>query len=786
MGYKDNRMSEIFHFGEFRIDPLERTLRRNDSAVTLQRRAFDVLLYLVQNPGRVVTKDELLKNVWPDAFVDENNLTQSISVLRKALDQRPGEISYITTLPGRGYQFVVPVQVLGQSEGPNLRRRAGDTAQGGSLVLQQRTVTTSIVTEEKHTQRKPSIFRWVVFTILIAGTVAILFAANAVWKRLRQKPSVASVVLTDFVNSTGDVTFDRTLKRALEIDLEQSPYMNVLSERAGVSTLLFMGRKSDTPITADIGQEICERTNRQALLAGTISTIGNKYLVTLEASSCTTGKRLASAKAEARSKEQVLEALDTVAERVRRGLNESAESVQSYEVPLRVATTPSLEALRAYSIGKYLQSQGASRSDIMAAYQRAVELDPQFAMAYRELAVENVNSGQTAIGAQYYKRAMDLSDHISAYEQLVIRAGFYAYGQRDMIAGIKAYQVLVSAYPHDVIGTANIMDEYVKLGQYGPAIAIGERAVKQFPTNALIYENLAEAYKSAGRFEDCKRATMMAARVGRGETGLHLNLFEIALAEDDEASLAREEKWLETHEDGTTVWYFPSFRGGAAAVQGRYRQARDLFQGAYQDAERVKLPETADKILIDEAIVEWKLGLLEASRRTLDRIHPADAETPDYAQLRAELGDSSAAQAFLAAHNSPSPDTLLTYVDLPRIRAVLALEHGKPQDAIAALELARPYEMRDYNILSLRGEAFFKAGQPGKAIDEYKKILSNRGIDPTSILYPLAYLGVARSYAALGNKAASRGQYEAFLRAWKSADRDLPILKDTNTELAKL
>jgi len=493
-------MSEIFQFGEFRIDPLERTLRRKDSAVTLHRRAFDVLLYLVQNPGRVVTKDELLKNVWPDAFVDENNLTQSISVLRKALDQRPGEISYITTLPGRGYQFVVPVQVLGQSEGAPRRRRASDTVQGGSLVLQQRTVTTSIVTEEKHTQRNPSIFRWVAFTILIAGTVAILFAANAVWKRLRPKPSVASVVLTDFVNSTGDVTFDRTLKRALEIDLEQSPYMNVLSERAGVSTLLFMGRKSDTPITADIGQEICERTNRQALLAGTISTIGNKYLVTLEASSCTTGKRLASAKAEARSKEQVLEALDTVAERVRRGLNESAESVQSYEVPLRVATTPSLEALRAYSIGKYLQSQGASRSDIMAAYQRAVELDPQFAMAYRELAVENVNSGQTAIGAQYYKKAMDLSDHISAYEQLVIRAGYYAYGQRDMIAGIKAYQVLVSAYPQDVIGTANIMDEYVRLGQYGPAISIGERAVEQFPTNALIYENLAEAYKSAGRF----------------------------------------------------------------------------------------------------------------------------------------------------------------------------------------------------------------------------------------------------------------------------------------------
>jgi len=785
-GDKFNEMSEIFQFGEFRIDPLERTLRRNESAVTLQRRAFDVLLYLVQNPGRVVTKDELLKNVWPDAFVDENNLTQSISVLRKALDQRPGDINYIATLPGRGYQFVIPVQVLGQSEGAERRRRLGDAAQGGSLLLQQRTVTTSIITEERHTRKSNSISRWGVLATLIAGLFAISFAGVTAWKRLRPKPSVSALVLTDFVNSTGDMTFDHTLKRALEIDLEQSPYMNVLSERAGVSTLLFMGRKSDTPITADIGQEICERTNRQALLTGTISTIGNKYLVTLEASSCTTGKQLASAKAEAKSKEQVLEALDTVAERVRRGLNESAESVESYEVPLRVATTPSLEALRAYSIGKYLQSQGRSRSDIIAAYQQAVELDPQFAMAYRELAVENINSGQNAIGAEYYKKAFDLSDHISAYEQLVIRAGYYAYGQHDLIAGIKAYQVLASAYPQDVVGPINIIDEYMKLGQYVPAIATGERGIKQFPTNALMYENLAEAYKDVNRFEDCKRATLMAARVGRGDTGLHLNLFEIALAADDEDSLARETKWFETHEDGTSVWYFPSFRGGAAAVQGRYREARDLFQGAYQSAERVKLPETADKILIDEALVELRLGLPEASRMTLDRIRPADSGTPDYAQLRAELGDPSAAQAFLAAHNSPSPDTLLTYVDVPRIRAVLALEQGKPLDAIAALELARPYEMRDYNVLSLRAEALLRAGHPGKAMDEYTKILGNRGIDPTSVLYPLAYLGRARSYAALGNTKASRGQYEAFLSAWKNADHDLPVLKDANTELAML
>jgi DNA-binding winged helix-turn-helix (wHTH) protein/tetratricopeptide (TPR) repeat protein len=779
-------MGEIFQFGEFRIDPLDRTLRRNESAVPLHRRAFDVLLYLVQNPGRVVTKDELLKNVWPDAFVDENNLTQSISVLRKALDQRHGENSYITTLPGRGYQFIVPVQVVGQHETIEQGIRTRETLGAGGVFLQQRTVTTSVVTEERHQHRAGSSFRWIVLLALIAGFVAIGLAGEAAWKRLHPKSSLATVVLTDFVNSTGDATFDHTLKRALEIDLEQSPYMDVLSERAGVSTLLFMGKKSDTPVTADIGQEICERTNRQALLAGTISSVGKKYLLTLEASSCSTGKQLASAKAEARSKEEVLGALDAVAERVRRGLNESAESVESYEVPLRVATTPSLEALRAYSIGKYLQSQGKSRSEVMAAFQRAVDLDPQFAMAYRELAVENVNSGQSAIGAQYFKKALDLSDHISAYEQFLIRAGYYAYGQRDLIAGIKASQILASAYPQEVSGTVNVVDEYLKLGQYGPAITTAERGIKLFPTNALLYENLAEAYKDANRFDDCKAATLMAARVGKGDTGLHLDLFEIALAEHDQNALAQETQWFETHEDGTTVSYFPSFRGGAAATEGRYRQARDLFQGAYENAERVNLPETADKILIDEALVELKVGLPAASRATLDRIHPSDAGTPDDAQLRAELGDTSAAQLFLSTHSNPSPDTLLTYVDLPRVRAVLALQRGKPTDAIAALELARPYELRDYNILSIRAEAYLRAAQPGMAINEYRKILANPGIDPTSILYPFAHLGLARSYAMLGNTSASRNQYEAFLSAWKDADRDLPALKEANTELARL
>jgi DNA-binding winged helix-turn-helix (wHTH) protein/Flp pilus assembly protein TadD len=593
------KTGEVFQFGEFRIDPLDRTLRHNESAVALHRRAFDVLLYLVKNPGRVVTKDELLKNVWPDAFVDENNLTQSISVLRKALDDRPRENSYITTLPGRGYQFTAPVEVIDQQKSFAMGSPFAESSAANGYLLQQRTVTTSIVIEEHRQQRVGSHPQMIAVLMSFAVLIIVSFAGYAAWQHLHLKPTLATVVLADFINTTGDTAFDHTLKRALEIDLEQSPNMDVLGERDSVNTLLLMGRKSDTPITFDIAQEICERTNRQVLLTGTISSIGQNYLLTLEASACSTGKQLASAKAQATTKEGVLEALDRVAEHVRRGLNESDQSVESHEIPLTVATTSSLEALRAYSIGKYLQSQGNSRNEIVASFQRAIELDPQFAMAYRELGVENYNIGQTMLASQYFKKAFDLSGHLSTLEQLYIRASYYAYGQRNFIEGIKAYQLLSSTYPQDVTATINVVDEYVRLGQYGPAISTGERGLKLFPTNALLYENLAEAYKDANRFEDPKAATLMEARVGKVDTGLHLDLFEIALAEQDQGTLASATQWFETHEDGFTVWYFPSFRGRAAATAGKYRQAQELFQRAYENAERANLPETADKILIE-------------------------------------------------------------------------------------------------------------------------------------------------------------------------------------------
>jgi len=769
---------EIYKFGRFWLSPSRHALYLDDAEVPLAPKSFDVLLYLAQNPGRLVTKDELLKAVWADAFIEEANLSQQVFRLRKAFESVPAAANLICTMPGRGYQFTADVS-LGTLE------HSADTG----YTVERWRERAHLVVEELAPPRPATSFVTAKRLSLAAAVLGL--AALASWLTWRGHNSPAptqyrQVVIADFINSTGDPTFDRTLRRALEVDLEQSPYMDVLSERNGVSILQLMGRSSDTPLTADVAREICERTNRSVLIEGSISSVGPEYLLTLLASDCNTGKSLTSAKVEAADKGKVLAALDTVAALMRSRLGESAQSLASYQVPLKEATTPSLEALKAYSTGKYLQSQGRRRVESIAAFQRAVELDPNFAMAYRELGIENRNLSQFAFSTQYFQKAYDLSGHLSNYEQLLIRADYYAYGQSNLIEGIKAFQVMASVFPHDPVPIYSIMDESTILGQYAVSISTGERGLKLFPDNALIYENLGEAYMKVNRFDDCEALTRKNAQIGKGDTGLHLGLFDIAFAKQDKASIAVESQWFDAHEDGATVWYFPSFRGEASAADGKYRQALPLYENAYRSAQRANLPETADKILIDEAAVQLELGFPEAAAATLRRIdEPADNH-PQLVSLQAGLGDTSSAERFLAAHSVPNPDTLMTYIYLPRIRAAVALQRGKPLDAIAALDPAKPYEMRDFSVPTLRGDAYLRTRQAQPAVVEYRKVLDNPGIDPTSVLYPLAHLGLARAYAMQAKPAEARQEYEALFTLWKDADPDLPVLQQAHLEYAKL
>jgi DNA-binding winged helix-turn-helix (wHTH) protein len=791
---------EVYRFGRFLLNPYTYTLYHADDEVPLAPKSFEVLLYLAQNPGRPVTKEEVLKAVWPDAFVEEANLAQHIFRLRKILESDPDNGNLIRTLPGRGYLFTADVSreiapsMAAQEENAEFSHLGAASETANGIAVERWRERTHVIVEEMapgpaaaprpaagSINRRRAIATAALLAVAaLAGWAAWRFYWRPVPREYRQ------IVLADFINSTGDTTFDQTLKRALDIDLAQSPYMDVLSDREEVNTLRLMGRRGGTPISPDIATEICVRTNREVLLAGAIAALGSRYLLTLTASDCNSGKRLAVAKADTNSREGVLDALDSVAEQVRRQLNESPQSLKEHQVPLRVVTTSSLEALKAYSFGRYLKSQHIAISERIAAYQRAVALDPKFAMAYRELGMENYNLNQFALASQYFKKAFELSGQLSTREQFDIRANYYAYGERDLVQGIKEFQLLESVYPQDAVFPNNIMDASTHLGLYSDSIKIGEQVVKRFPNEEGIYANLSEAYKAANRFDDSLRAARMAAQLSTGDTGLQLALFEIAFVRQDRDSLARENQWFDTAENGETVWYYPSFRGSAAAALGKYREAERLFQKEIESAQRANLPETADRIRIDQALAERILGFPEQARATLRRVSQPNVDDAGLAAAWAELGDATPAERFLSAHKEASPDTLLTYEYVPRIQAVLALEHHKPLEAIAALEISRPYEMRNYTVPALRGEAYLEARQPDLARAEFKRILDNPGIDCTSVLYPLAHLGTARAYAMENKNNESRHEYEALFNRWNNADADLPVLKQAKQEYARL
>lgn len=777
-------MKAVYRFDEFELAPSRRVLARNDTPVSLSPKAFDLLMFLVLNPGRVVTKEELLHAIWPDSFVEESNLAQHISWLRKALADRSG---CIVTIPGRGYQFTAKVQMEYPVD-------SLPESQPGDIFVQRVRERSHVVIEKSSHPPAPlalpagsasrrRIAVWWMGVAVLAGAL-IALGTTSLWKHFANPPQLRKVMVADFANTTGDVTFDRTLKRALEIGLEQSPYLDVMGEREAVSTLQLMGRNDSSAITPEIAKEICERSNRQVLLTGNIAPLGHDYLLTLEATDCASGKKLSGAKAEAPAKEKVLAALDSVANRVRHDLGESSQSLENYQVPIVQATTASLDALKSYSIGNSMSAQGKSETETLPFYQRAVELDPQFAMAYGAIASDYYNLNEFNQASQYYRKAFELSDSVSVKEKLEIQAHYYCEGLGDILEGIKAYRLWAETYPHDWVPWVNLANEHTQLGQYAAAIAAGERALEIEPDRAISYSVLVRAYRRANRFADAKSVALRAEQRGKDSSGLHASLFQIAFAENDQDALSREIKWGENHNGG---WYFLDIQAEAAATTGEYSKSEELFRRAYETADRENLTEAAGDILLDQAQMEFEFGLPSASRDTLSRLRNHATTSPDLAILHAELGNASFAEHSMAEHNPDThPGTLMEYVYLPRLHAALAMQRGKPLDAVTALEPALPYELADYTVLMQRAGAYLQTGQPDMAVHDYQKVLVNRGVDPVSALYPLAHLGLARAYARGNNNIRSRNEYEKFFDSWKNADSDVPVLKQAHLEYARL
>jgi eukaryotic-like serine/threonine-protein kinase len=600
-----------------------------------------------------------------------------------------------------------------------------------------------------------------------------------------------TVVLADFINSTGDPVFDGTLKQALAVDLEQSPFLNILSDRKVGETLKLMGRAPTEHVTADVAKELCLRTGSKAVLSGSISNLGSQYIVGLDAVACNSGDNLAKEQAEAPSKEGVLKALDSAATAIRARLGESLASVQKFDVPVE-ATTPSLEALKAYSMGI---TTGRTKGDAEAIpfMKRAIELDPNFAMAYVGLAVQYSNLGRASLAADNAKKAYDLRDRVSDRERYRISAFYFQYVTGEVEKATEAYELWAKSYLRDMVPHGNLGFIYNALGQYDKAIAETEVQLRLEPTISG-YGNQAGNYIAVNRLKDARQILQEAQQKNFDGLTIRSDLYSLAFLSGDTAEMERQVAWaagrpgeedqmLNTHAD-TQAFY------------GRLEKARDLSRRAVDSAVRADAKETGALWLTVQAVREAEVGNVAAARQAVARalaLAPGRDVKVAAALVLARTGETAQSRTILEALQKSEPtNTYLKVYWFPVIEASIEMAQQAPDRAIVALEPSLPYELGGpppgiaMYPPYLRGLAYLAQKNGPAAAAEFQKFLDHTGIVQNFLLGSLAHLQLGRAYTISGDTVKAKTAYQEFLTLWKDAAPDIPILKEAKAEYAKL
>jgi eukaryotic-like serine/threonine-protein kinase len=595
-----------------------------------------------------------------------------------------------------------------------------------------------------------------------------------------------SVLLSDFVNTTGDAVFDGTLKKALAVDLEQSPYLNVLSEGRVQQTLALMGKPAETRLTPEIAREICQRSGVKALLTGSIASVGNQYVITLGAINAANNDTLAEVQDRAESKEFVLKALDSTASQMRQKLGESLASIHEFDKPLEQATTSSLEALKSYSLG---DEKHATGDDLGAAplYKRAIDLDSNFAMAYARLAVVYSNIGQMAISTTYLDKAFELKDRASEPERLYITAHYYAdNGQLDK--GISAYELYKQTYPRDITPYVNLGVTYYALGEFDKALATGQEAIHVDPDESRGYSDAALAYQGLNRPEEAKAVLRAGLQRNPSFTFLHDGLANVAYAQGDLPEMEKQEAFL--HDQPDLQMNLNSRHGDIAASHGQLQKAREFYENGRQLAHGLQLKDSEAFFLGSQA---YALAMFGEPSTAIKICDAAVALGPSFnvkgflAQVLALSGENKKALdlASQEVHERPQ-DTFIQAVSVPVTQATVALNSGDGKKALELLKSALSYDKATTISLYIRGLAYLKSGQGPEAASEFQKVLALSNFAPTDLLMTFARLGLARAYALERDSLKAKSAYQDVLELWKDADPDIPILKQAKAEYGKV
>ena len=617
----------------------------------------------------------------------------------------------------------------------------------------------------------------------IVPAVAVLALSVGGYFYFHRAPKLTdkdTIVLADFINTTGDAVFDGSLRQGLTIQLEQSPFLKIMDDEQVQQDLRLMSIAPASHITNQIAHDICVRDGAAATIDGSIESLGKNYVITLQATTCRGGATLAREQIQAGDKEHVLNALGTAATAMRAKLGESLNSIQKLNRPLEQATTPSLEALQNYTAGYSEMGQGQFLAAVPL-FERAIALDPNFAMAYHFLGAAFQNAGDIERSREYTQKAFGLIDRVSEYERDLIAADYYSYdGQSDK--AIDAFRLGIQNYPRFWGFHNNLSAEYIDLGQFEEGLKEGQEATGLLQANAEPpYRRQLDAYMCLDRLAEAKQLAEKLRAQGLGGARIHQRFLEIAYVEGDDAAAAREIQWFA----GKPVEYL-SF-GLQAANQnalGQRRESNKLYRRAAETALRHGLRNAAAEFEEADARADALSGNCQAVRR-LGR--PALA--------LALCGDAVQAEKLAGETSKLFPNgTLWNAVHLPAIRAAIALKRDQPAKAVELLASASPYERAYPEAVYLRGLAYLGLREGAEAAAEFEKILDHKGANWVSAwqhpywgqFYSLSYLGLARGSVLAGDTAKARTAYKDFLTLWKDADPDVPILKEAQAEYAKL
>jgi eukaryotic-like serine/threonine-protein kinase len=630
--------------------------------------------------------------------------------------------------------------------------------------------------------------RWSAVAAMVAAVLVVAaIVGGLVWHtqahRLSEKDTV---VVADFSNSTGEAIFDATLKKALAVDLGQSPYVNVFPEQRVRQTLQFMGKKPDERITTDVAREICQREGLKAMIGGSIASLGSQYVITLDATNAASGDTLAETQAQAERKEQVLEALGKATASLREKLGESLSSVQKYDMPLSQATTSSLEALKAFSLGDIKHFAGEDL-EAVPLYRRAVELDPQFAIAHARLAAVYSNIGQQDQVELYGRKAYELRNRASERERLYI-VGHYFTDDGEVDNGIEAHELYKQSYPRDSIPYNNLAAIYIRLGQFDKALQNAQQALRIDPTSATNYETTAFALMALNRLEEAKTVLNQAMAAKRASYASHFHLAEIALAQGDVTGMEREQRLAQARPQGQTLVL--SMNARLALARGQLRQTDELMRQFSEGAQRLGLSQAPAEMRAYTAAFESFYGYPARARDDVRQALKISRTAPvliGAAIALAVSGDPEQALKMAEEARARRPrDIGVTRLGVPVIKAWLAIKRSDAQEALRQLEPAKPYDDGDAGSLLTRGWAYNMAGQPEAAIQEYDKVLKMGAALPEDANLTVALLGRARAYASARDFRKSRLDYESLLAKWQHADPGVPLVQDAKAEWEKV